>query len=136
MMGVMAAARTKRLRIGTGVSLAPFYNPSWLAEEVALLDLSRVDASGARGAASARGGRRATEWMLAAYVGHSPAGDPTEYDLEEVPCSATADSVIDQIRALGEAGMTYLMAAPVSRRSFSLLTDKVVPRVATRAALG
>src|SRR5262249_56198362 len=37
MMGVMAAARTKRLRIGTGVSLAPFYNPLRLAEEVALL---------------------------------------------------------------------------------------------------
>ena len=39
MMGVMAAARTKRLRIGTGVSLAPFYNPLRLAEEVALLDV-------------------------------------------------------------------------------------------------
>src|SRR6266704_2603531 len=38
MMGVMAAARTKRLRIGTGVSLAPFYHPLRLAEEVALLD--------------------------------------------------------------------------------------------------
>ena len=32
----MAAARTKRLRIGTAVSLAPFYNPLRLAEEVAL----------------------------------------------------------------------------------------------------
>src|SRR6266481_7034626 len=38
MMGVLAAARTKRLRIGTGVSLAPFYHPLRLAEEVALLD--------------------------------------------------------------------------------------------------
>ena len=38
-MGTMAAARTKRLRIGTAVSLAPFYNPLRLAEEVALLDV-------------------------------------------------------------------------------------------------
>ncbi len=38
MMGVLAAARTTRLRIGTGVSLAPFYHPVRLAEEVALLD--------------------------------------------------------------------------------------------------
>src|SRR6266480_513208 len=38
MMGVLAAARTTRLRIGTGVSLAPFYHPLRLAEEVALLD--------------------------------------------------------------------------------------------------
>jgi alkanesulfonate monooxygenase SsuD/methylene tetrahydromethanopterin reductase-like flavin-dependent oxidoreductase (luciferase family) len=39
MMGTLAAARTKRLRIGTGVSLAPFYHPLRLAEEVALLDI-------------------------------------------------------------------------------------------------
>src|ERR1700733_14317297 len=39
LMGTMAAARTKHLRIGTAVSLAPFYNPLRLAEEVALLDV-------------------------------------------------------------------------------------------------
>jgi len=38
MMATMAAARTQRLRIGTAVSLAPFYHPLRLAEEVALLD--------------------------------------------------------------------------------------------------
>ncbi len=39
LMGAHIAARTRRLRIGTGVSLAPFYNPLRLAEEVALLDV-------------------------------------------------------------------------------------------------
>src|SRR5260370_4140720 len=38
MMGVLAAARTTRLRIGTGVSLARFYHALRLGEEVALLD--------------------------------------------------------------------------------------------------
>ena len=56
--------------------------------------------------------------------------DPTEYYLEEVILHGTAEHVLDQIGALGEAGMTYLMAAPLSRRSFTLLTDKVVPRMA------
>ena len=52
MVGVMAAARTKRLRIGTGVSLAPFYHPLRLAEEVALLDVlsgGRVNWGAGRG---------------------------------------------------------------------------------------
>src|SRR5437764_6121166 len=37
-MSVLAAARPTRLRIGNGVSLAPFFPPLRLAEEVALLD--------------------------------------------------------------------------------------------------
>jgi len=52
MMGVHIAARTKRLRIGTAVSLAPFYHPLRLAEEVALLDVlsgGRVNWGAGRG---------------------------------------------------------------------------------------
>src|SRR5438270_3341998 len=52
MVGTMAAARTKRLRIGTAVSLAPFYHPLRLAEEVALLDVlsgGRVNWGAGRG---------------------------------------------------------------------------------------
>jgi len=51
-VGTLAAARTKRLRIGTAVSLAPFYHPLRLAEEVALLDLlsgGRVNWGAGRG---------------------------------------------------------------------------------------
>ncbi|MBV9824226.1 MAG: LLM class flavin-dependent oxidoreductase [Alphaproteobacteria bacterium] len=52
MMGVLAASRTTRLRIGTGVTLAPFYHPLRLAEEVALLDVisgGRVNWGAGRG---------------------------------------------------------------------------------------
>ncbi|MFV0294807.1 MAG: LLM class flavin-dependent oxidoreductase [Hyphomicrobiaceae bacterium] len=52
MMGTWAAAQTKRLRIGMAVSLAPFYNPLRLAEEVALLDVlsgGRVNWGAGRG---------------------------------------------------------------------------------------
>jgi alkanesulfonate monooxygenase SsuD/methylene tetrahydromethanopterin reductase-like flavin-dependent oxidoreductase (luciferase family) len=52
LMGMQAAARTKRLRIGTAVSLAGMYHPLRLAEEVALLDVlsgGRVNWGAGRG---------------------------------------------------------------------------------------
>jgi len=51
-MGTYAAARTKNLRIGAGVTLAAFYHPLRLAEEIALLDLlsgGRVNWGAGRG---------------------------------------------------------------------------------------
>ena len=51
-MGTHIAARTQRLRIGTAVSLAAFYHPLRLAEEVALLDVlsgGRVNWGAGRG---------------------------------------------------------------------------------------
>ena len=273
MMGTMAAARTKRLRIGMGVSLAPFYNPLRLAEEVALLDVlsrGRVNWGAGRGfersefaafgipgeesaarfhetvkivlkawtnqrlsydgkffhydgvevlpkpfqtphppvwmAASstpaidwaagqghsilmdphssradlirkrrhyaaklAEAGfsdagrdipmsrlvavdeteekaravaKRVAEWTIASYVGPKHANvrqesrdfggkDPVEFYLDDVMIHGTAESVTDQVLAFGEQiGMTYLMAAPMSGRSFRLLTEKVLPRIA------
>ena len=272
MMGTMAAARTKRLRIGTAVSLAPFYNPLRLAEEVALLDVlsgGRVNWGVGRGfergefaafgipgdesaprfhetveivlkawtnqhvnhqgrffqyedvevlpkpvqaphppvwmaassipaiewaagqghsilmdphssrndlirkrrhyaakladAGFSDAGRiipmsrlvavdeteekaravakRVAEWTVGAYVGPKHANvrqevrdfggkDPIDYYLDDVMIHGTAESVVDQIQAFGaEIGMNYLMAAPMSGRSFRLLTDKVLPRV-------
>jgi alkanesulfonate monooxygenase SsuD/methylene tetrahydromethanopterin reductase-like flavin-dependent oxidoreductase (luciferase family) len=52
LMGMQVAARTKRLRIGTAISLAPMYHPLRLAEEVALLDVlsgGRVNWGAGRG---------------------------------------------------------------------------------------
>ena len=70
MMGVLAAARTKRLRIGTAVSLAALYHPLRLAEEVALLDMlsgGRVNWGAGRGFA------------------------PSEFDAFGVPIDESAD---------------------------------------------
>jgi alkanesulfonate monooxygenase SsuD/methylene tetrahydromethanopterin reductase-like flavin-dependent oxidoreductase (luciferase family) len=52
MMGLHAASRTRRIRIGTAVSLAAFYHPLRLAEEVAMLDIlsgGRVNWGAGRG---------------------------------------------------------------------------------------
>ncbi|MGO9453793.1 MAG: LLM class flavin-dependent oxidoreductase [Candidatus Binataceae bacterium] len=51
-MGAYAAARTRRLRIGAGVTLAALYHPIRLAEEIALLDIlsgGRVNWGAGRG---------------------------------------------------------------------------------------
>jgi alkanesulfonate monooxygenase SsuD/methylene tetrahydromethanopterin reductase-like flavin-dependent oxidoreductase (luciferase family) len=52
MMATSVACRTRRLRIGTGISLVPFYHPLRLAEEVAMLDVlsgGRVNWGAGRG---------------------------------------------------------------------------------------
>ena len=52
LMGTHVAARTQRLRIGTAVTLAAFYHPLRIAEEVALLDVlsgGRVNWGAGRG---------------------------------------------------------------------------------------
>ncbi|MBM3139570.1 MAG: LLM class flavin-dependent oxidoreductase [Chloroflexi bacterium] len=52
LMGMQVAARTRRLRIGTAVTLAAFYHPLRIAEEVALLDIfsgGRVNWGAGRG---------------------------------------------------------------------------------------
>jgi alkanesulfonate monooxygenase SsuD/methylene tetrahydromethanopterin reductase-like flavin-dependent oxidoreductase (luciferase family) len=52
MMGLHVASRTQHLRIGTGISLAAFYHPLRLAEEVAFLDVlsgGRVNWGAGRG---------------------------------------------------------------------------------------
>ena len=52
MMGIHIANRTRNLRIGTAVSLAAFYHPLRLAEEIALLDVlsgGRVNWGAGRG---------------------------------------------------------------------------------------
>jgi alkanesulfonate monooxygenase SsuD/methylene tetrahydromethanopterin reductase-like flavin-dependent oxidoreductase (luciferase family) len=86
--------------------------------------------------------RRAAQWTVASYVGPGHGAhrqevrtfngkDPIVFYLEDVMLHGTPEAVADQIHALeSDAGMTYLMAAPMSRRSFTLLTDKVLPRIA------
>ncbi len=52
LMGAHVASQTKRLRIGMGVSLAAFYHPLRLAEEIAMLDMlsdGRVNWGAGRG---------------------------------------------------------------------------------------
>jgi alkanesulfonate monooxygenase SsuD/methylene tetrahydromethanopterin reductase-like flavin-dependent oxidoreductase (luciferase family) len=69
-MGTHVAARTRNLRIGTAVTLAAFYHPLRIAEEVALLDVLS-------------GGR--VNW------GAGRGFDPTEFRVFEVPPEESAE---------------------------------------------
>ena len=61
LMGMHVANQTQHLRIGMGISLAAFYHPLRLAEEVALLDIlsgGRVGTGGLAGDSTRRSSRR------------------------------------------------------------------------------
>ena len=136
MMGTHVAARTERLRIGTGVSLAAFYHPLRLAEEVALLDVlsgGRVNWGAGRGfdptefrtfgvpveESSARF-REAVEIVLAAWQSERLSYRGKHWSFEDVdvlpkplqephPPVWLAATSPDSIRRAAEQGYTILM---------------------------
>lgn len=85
--------------------------------------------------------RRGAQWLVDAYAGpqhqkslqatRSYGGkDPVQYYVEDVILHGTPQSVLDQILRLeAEIGLNYLMCAPLSRQSFQLLADQVVPHL-------
>jgi len=78
--------------------------------------------------------------MVASYVGPQhksvhPQGkkhhdNPVERYVGEVIVHGTPESVVDQVKALEEQlPLNYLLCAPLSRESFHLLTEKVLPKL-------
>jgi alkanesulfonate monooxygenase SsuD/methylene tetrahydromethanopterin reductase-like flavin-dependent oxidoreductase (luciferase family) len=131
MLGVLAAAHTNRLRIGTAVSLAALYHPLRLAEEVALLDMlsgGRVNWGAGRGFAysefkafgvppeeSADRFREAVEIVLKAWSGERLSFQGRHFSFENVEVlpkplqqphppvwmAATSESAIDWAASRG-----------------------------------
>ncbi len=87
--------------------------------------------------------RRGAGWMLESYVGGAPrpsarpedrpadfdAGpDPVERYIDQVMVWGSPTTVLGKLEELRETiPLRYLMAAPLSGRSFTLLTERVVP---------
>ncbi len=87
--------------------------------------------------------RAGAQWMLGSYVGRpanapasvdplSPdptsASDPVQRYLDEVIIWGSPQRVVDELHRLAEVmHLGYLLAAPLSHDSFTLLTDKVLP---------
>ncbi len=129
---------SKRRHYGAKLAEAGF---SDAGRTIPMARLIAVDETAEKARAVAR---RVAEWTLESYVGPKHTGNvrlgvprdfggknPVDYYLDDVMIHGTADSVVDQIRAFSEQiGMTYLMVAPMSGRSFRLMTDKVLPHIA------
>lgn len=105
------------------------------------LPVARLIAVAGDAAAAAETARAGAQWIVASYFGvqHKPVGftdpnrrgaDPVQRYLDEVIIHGTPDAVLDQIlRLRDEIGLDYLLAAPLSHESFTLLTEKVLPRL-------
>ena len=85
--------------------------------------------------------RRGAQWLVDAYAGPQHAHrktmprtydgkDPAQYYVDSVILHGTPAAVVDQIARLREEiGLNYLMCAPLSRDTFRLLADEVLPRL-------
>jgi len=105
------------------------------------LPVARLVAIAESAAAAEETARAGAQWICDSYFGaqHNPVGftdpnrrgaDPVQRYLDEVIIHGTADAVLDEIlRLRAEIGLDYLLAAPLSHESFTLLTDKVLPRL-------
>ncbi|MBV9862810.1 MAG: LLM class flavin-dependent oxidoreductase [Alphaproteobacteria bacterium] len=104
------------------------------------IPMARLVALGDTAAEAAEVARRGARWIVDSYFGaqHNPvmtrftpaAADPVQRYLDEVILHGTPEAVTDQIRRLREEiGLDYLMAAPLSHKTFMLLTDKILPQL-------
>jgi alkanesulfonate monooxygenase SsuD/methylene tetrahydromethanopterin reductase-like flavin-dependent oxidoreductase (luciferase family) len=86
--------------------------------------------------------RRGAQWLVDAYAGPQhphrksmpmrgyDGKDPAQHYVDSVILHGTPASVVEQIgRLKDEIGLNYLMCAPLSRETFRLLADEVVPRL-------
>jgi len=90
--------------------------------------------------------RRGAAWMIGGYVGNAdnivsrdgdspvdriPGVDPIDRYIDQVMIWGTPAKVIDELAELSDRlPLEYLMAAPLSTKTFHLLTDDVLPAIA------
>jgi alkanesulfonate monooxygenase SsuD/methylene tetrahydromethanopterin reductase-like flavin-dependent oxidoreductase (luciferase family) len=106
------------------------------------IPMARLMALAATRAEAEEVARRGAQWLVDAYAGPQHAHrktlqprtydgkDPAQHYVDSVILHGTPDSMLEQIARLREeVGLNYLMCAPLSRETFRLLADQVVPRL-------
>jgi alkanesulfonate monooxygenase SsuD/methylene tetrahydromethanopterin reductase-like flavin-dependent oxidoreductase (luciferase family) len=114
----------KRRRYGDRMAMAGF---SAEGRDIPMARLIAVAESAGRAEEVAR---RGAAWTVGSYIGGGGRGgvDPVERYVNELIIHGTPEAVVDQILGLQQsAALNYLLCAPLSQQSFTLLTDKVLP---------
>ena len=84
--------------------------------------------------------RRAAKWTAGSYLpkealaqfrpGSDPI-DPVDHYLDDVVIHGSPERVVEQLQALEEeVPLGYLLLSPLSEKTFSLFTDRVLPHIA------
>ena len=102
-------------------------------QDIPMARLVAIGRSAEEGEQVARAG---AQWMFGSYFGGGRPADKTEMQsrfedyVANTVIHGTSESVAEKLLELRETiPLDYLMAAPLSHRSFELLTDEVMPRV-------
>jgi alkanesulfonate monooxygenase SsuD/methylene tetrahydromethanopterin reductase-like flavin-dependent oxidoreductase (luciferase family) len=107
------------------------------------IPMARLVALAATSAEAEEVARRGAQWLVDSYAGPQHQSqktqqqrrtyggkEPVQFYMEDVIIHGSPDKVVDDIARLKEeVGLNYLMCAPLSRESFRLLADQVVPRL-------
>jgi alkanesulfonate monooxygenase SsuD/methylene tetrahydromethanopterin reductase-like flavin-dependent oxidoreductase (luciferase family) len=106
------------------------------------IPMARLIALGPTMAKAEEVARRGAQWLIDAYAGPQHAHrkstpprtyggkDPAQHYVDSVILHGTPDALIEQVKRLQEEiGLNYLMCAPLSRETFRLLAEQVVPRL-------
>ena len=107
------------------------------------IPMARLIALGPTTAKAEEIARRGAQWLVDSYAGPQHTArksmqaprtydgkEPVQYYLDSVILHGTPESVVDQVARLKEEiGLNYLMCAPLSRDTFRLLVDKVLPHL-------
>jgi alkanesulfonate monooxygenase SsuD/methylene tetrahydromethanopterin reductase-like flavin-dependent oxidoreductase (luciferase family) len=104
-----------------------------------VIPTARLLAVGATEAAAEAVARAGAQWTVSSYANASKraspapwqqAPDPVERYMNDVVIRGTPEQVADKVLELRESiGLDYLMCAPLSHETFTLFTEKVLPKL-------
>jgi alkanesulfonate monooxygenase SsuD/methylene tetrahydromethanopterin reductase-like flavin-dependent oxidoreductase (luciferase family) len=98
------------------------------------LPIARLLAIGTTREAAIATAREGAQWTVDSYAhrGAATGRDPIESYMNDTIIYGTPDEVADKLIELRETiGLDYLIASPLSHETFMLLTERVLPRLAS-----